>query len=45
MDKVTTGKIVREAYGKIAQRQEGCGCDTCGPDAKEFAKSIGYSEE
>ncbi|MEK7335448.1 MAG: methyltransferase domain-containing protein, partial [Candidatus Binatota bacterium] len=45
MDKVTTGKIVREAYGKIAQRQEGCGCGTCGPDAKEFAKSIGYSEE
>lgn len=45
MDKVTTGKIVREAYGKIAQRQEGCGCGTCGPDAKEFAKSIGYSEK
>lgn len=38
-------KIVREAYGKIAQRQEGCGCGTCGADAKEFAKSIGYSEE
>ena len=45
MDKVTTGKIVREAYGKIAQRQDGCGCGTCGPDAKEFAKSIGYSEK
>ena len=44
MDKTTTGKIVREAYGKIAQGQEGCGCGTCGPDAKEFAKSIGYSE-
>jgi SAM-dependent methyltransferase len=44
MDKITTGKIVREAYGKIAQGQEGCGCGTCGPDAKEFAKSIGYSE-
>ncbi|MDP2605075.1 MAG: arsenite methyltransferase [Deltaproteobacteria bacterium] len=45
MDKTTTGKIVREAYGKIAQGQAGCGCRTCGPDAKEFAKSIGYSEE
>ncbi len=44
MDKSTTGKIVREAYGKIAQGQQGCGCGTCGPDAKEFAKSIGYSE-
>jgi SAM-dependent methyltransferase len=44
MDRTTTGKIVREAYGKIAQSQEGCGCGTCGPDAKEFAKSIGYSE-
>lgn len=44
MDKTETGKIVREAYGKIAQGREGCGCGTCGPDAKEFAKSIGYSE-
>jgi arsenite methyltransferase len=44
MDKTETGKIVREAYGKIAQSQQGCGCGTCGPDAKEFAKSIGYSE-
>ncbi|MBI4721482.1 MAG: arsenite methyltransferase [Candidatus Stahlbacteria bacterium] len=45
MNKKETQKIVREAYGKIAQRQEGCGCGTCGPDTKEFAKSIGYSEE
>jgi SAM-dependent methyltransferase len=44
MDEITTGKIVREAYGKIAQGQQSCGCGTCGPDAKEFAKSIGYSE-
>lgn len=44
MDKTETAKIVREAYGKIAQEQQGCGCGTCGPDAKEFAKSIGYSE-
>jgi arsenite methyltransferase len=45
MDKKKTQKIVREAYGKIAQGQEGCGCGTRGPDTKEFAKSIGYSEE
>ncbi|MFQ5891746.1 MAG: arsenite methyltransferase, partial [Candidatus Methanofastidiosia archaeon] len=45
MDKEKTQRIVREAYGKIAQRQEGCGCDTCGSDTSEFAKSIGYSEE
>jgi SAM-dependent methyltransferase len=44
VDKNETGKIVREAYGKIAQGQQGCGCGTCGPDAKEFARSIGYSE-
>jgi SAM-dependent methyltransferase len=44
MDKIETTKIVREAYGKIAQGQQGCGCGTCGPDASEFAKSIGYSE-
>jgi SAM-dependent methyltransferase len=35
---------VRDAYGKIAQGQQGCGCGTCGPDAKAFARSIGYSE-
>ncbi len=45
MNKKKTRKIVREAYGKIARGQEGCGCSTCGPDAREFAKSIGYSEE
>jgi SAM-dependent methyltransferase len=45
VDKEKTQKIVREAYGKIAQRQEGCGCGTCGLDTREFAKSIGYSEK
>lgn len=45
MDSKKKQKIVKEAYGKIAQQQEGCGCGTCGPDAKQFAKSIGYSEE
>lgn len=47
MDKKETQKIVREAYGRIAQGQEGCGCCTCafGPNTKTFAKSVGYSEE
>jgi len=45
MDRRKTKRIVKEAYGKIAQRQEGCGCGTCGSETKEFAKSIGYSEE
>lgn len=45
MDEKKTQKIVREAYGKIAKRQEGCGCGTCGPDTKTFAKSVGYSEK
>lgn len=45
MDKEKTQKIVQDAYGKIAQGQECCSCGTCGPDTKEFAKSIGYSEE
>lgn len=38
-------KIVREAYGRIAKKQKDCGCGSCGTNAKEFAKSIGYSNE
>lgn len=47
MDKEKTQKFVKEAYGKIAQGQQGCGCGpcACGPDATEFAKTVGYSEE
>ncbi len=45
MDKKQTQHIVREAYGKIAQKQEGCGCGTCEPNVNEFARSVGYSEE
>lgn len=45
MDKKKTKKIVREAYGKIAQGQVGCGCGSCCTNTREFAKSIGYSEE
>jgi arsenite methyltransferase len=46
MNKDKTIKIVRDAYGEIASGQKGCGCGTCcSPDAKEYAKSIGYSEK
>ena len=45
MDEKNTKRIVREAYGKIAKGDGGCGCGTCGPDTKTFAKSIGYSNE
>ncbi len=45
MNREKTIKIVRDAYGKIAQGQKGCCGGTCGPDAREFAKSIGYSEK
>jgi len=48
MTNTETKKIVREAYGKIAMNQEGCGSD-CGPncvqDTKDFAKGIGYTDE
>jgi arsenite methyltransferase len=45
MDKKKIQKVVKEAYGKIASRQTGCGCGCGVPDTKEFAKSIGYSED
>lgn len=45
MEKKDTKKAVREAYGKIVKGGGGCGCGTCGPDTKTFAKSIGYSDE
>lgn len=42
-----TKNIVRKAYGQIAQKKTGCGCgcSSCGPDAKKFARSIGYSNK
>lgn len=45
MDEAKVQEIVREAYGRIAQGQQGCGCapTCCGPDPTELAKSIGYS--
>ncbi|MBC7264013.1 MAG: arsenite methyltransferase [Chloroflexi bacterium] len=45
METSKTQRIVREAYGKIAQGQGGCGCSCCGPSPREFAMAIGYSEE
>lgn len=45
MNKEKTIKFVRDAYGKIAQGQQGCCGSTCGTDAREYAKSIGYSEK
>ncbi len=45
MDKNKAKKVVREAYGRIAKGGTGCGCGTCGPDTKTFARSVGYSEK
>jgi SAM-dependent methyltransferase len=45
MAKKSVQKIVRDAYGKIAKGKQDCGCGTCGPQAKTFAESIGYSQE
>lgn len=45
MKRDQTTKIVREVYGKIAQGQQGCCDSSCGADAREYAKSIGYSEK
>jgi len=43
-----TKKVVREAYGKISKNPKGSGCccgRSCGPEAKQYAKSLGYSEK
>jgi len=44
-----TKRVVREAYGKIAKSPKGsscCGGDSCcGPTIKDYAKSLGYSEQ
>lgn len=44
MRKNNTQEVVKKAYGRIAQEGKSCGCDTCGPNTKEYAKTIGYSE-
>lgn len=43
MHKKEIKEVVRKAYGNIARNQKGCGC--CGPNPKQFAKSVGYSDE
>jgi arsenite methyltransferase len=48
MNDSDTTKIVREAYGKIAQQETGCGCgcgSSCEDEAAEHAKLIGYSTD
>ena len=43
MDEIEVRRNVREAYSGIAEKGKSC-CVSCGPDNKQFAKSIGYSE-
>lgn len=45
MDKTEAKRIVREAYGKVAEGRKCCESSCCGTDVGEFAKTIGYSEE
>lgn len=45
MNKSEAKRIVREAYGKMAEGGKCCESSCCGTDVGEFAKSIGYSEE
>ncbi|MCH7939420.1 MAG: arsenite methyltransferase [Candidatus Marinimicrobia bacterium] len=46
MDDTSVKTAVKEAYGRIAQGQNGCGCDCGGgsTSAEETARSIGYSD-
>lgn len=44
MKRSETKELVKKAYGKIAQAKDSCECGTCSPGAREFARSIGYSE-
>lgn len=46
MNKEKIQEFIKKVYGKIAQNKVGCGCDcSCGNDAKNFAKAIGYSDD
>ncbi len=36
--------MVKDAYGKIARGDKGCGCGTSDQDGRSFAMGIGYSE-
>ena len=46
MDDTSVKTAVKEAYGRIAQGQNGCGCDCGGgsTSAEKTARSIGYSD-
>jgi arsenite methyltransferase len=44
-DEIEIKKTVRDAYSIIAQSKDSCCCTSCGTAARQFAKSIGYSEE
>ncbi len=46
MDDTSVKAAVKEAYGRIAQEQSGCGCDCGGGQTSvdDTARSIGYSE-
>lgn len=49
MNQESAKQIVKEAYGKVAKKQvqSGCCCGSkpCGTEAKDYAKSLGYSEK
>jgi SAM-dependent methyltransferase len=51
MEKKRIQEAVRTAYGQIAQEEGGCGCcgteggTGCGPEPKDIAKSLGYSDD
>jgi SAM-dependent methyltransferase len=45
MDELEIRKSVRETYSGIVQGKDSSCCTSCGPDVKQFAKSIGYSDE
>jgi len=47
MKKKEIKKNIVDAYDRIAQGQDSCSCGSgsCGTDATQFAKSVGYSDE
>lgn len=45
MRRTEAKELVRKAYGKIAQGKDDRGCGSCGTDTRQFARSIGYSDE
>ena len=43
MDELSIKSVVREKYGDLVKNKTSC-CTSCGPDTRQFAQSIGYSE-